>query len=85
MTILVERIGADAADSLLDRLVTATDRSTRAAIMKQLLALGPAVGRRAVARLSGRALVSPRNILVLLGELGSWPEGFSPADVYAAP
>jgi len=40
IAILVERIGAAAVDSLLDRLASAGDRSTRAALMKQLLALG---------------------------------------------
>jgi hypothetical protein len=78
VTILVERIGADAADSLLDRLATASDRSTRAAVMKQLLALGPGIGRLAVARLPDAPWFLQRNILVLLGKLGSWPEGFSP-------
>src|SRR3712207_9333424 len=43
--ILVDRIGTQAADSLLDRLASATDRSTRAAVLKQLLALGPTVGQ----------------------------------------
>lgn len=77
--ILVDRIGAGAADSLLDRLASATDRSTRAAVMKQLLALGPGIGRTAVARLPDGPWYLQRNILVLLGRLGSWPEGFSPA------
>jgi hypothetical protein len=78
VTILVDRIGADAADSLLDRLASANDRSTRAAVMKQLLALGPGGGRLAAARLPDAPWFLQRNILVLLGKLGSWPEGFSP-------
>ncbi|HEY9014078.1 MAG TPA: hypothetical protein VIM84_03325 [Gemmatimonadales bacterium] len=79
VTILVDRIGARAAGSLLDRLESATDRSTRAAIMKQLLALGPGIGPVALARLPDAPWYFQRNILVLLGRLGSWPEGFSPA------
>ena len=79
VSILVDRIGARAADSLLDRLESATDRSTRAAIMKQLLALGPGIGPVALARLPDGPWYFQRNILVLLGRLGSWPEGFSPA------
>jgi hypothetical protein len=77
--ILVDRIGAKAAESLLDRLATASDRSTRAAIMKQLQALGPGVGPVAVARLPEGPWYLQRNILVLLGRLGSWPPEFSPA------
>jgi hypothetical protein len=75
LSILVDRIGAQAADSLLDRLASASDRSTRAAVLKQLLALGPVVGQAAVARLRGSPWFVQRNILVLLGKLGSWPAG----------
>jgi hypothetical protein len=80
VAVLVERIGADAAESLLDRLETAADRSTRATIMKQLAALGPGVGRIAVKRLPDAPWFLQRNILVLLGRLGPWPEGFSPEE-----
>jgi hypothetical protein len=78
VAILVDRIGAEATNSLLDRLASASDRSTRAAIMKQLLALGPGIGRVAAARLPDAPWFLQRNILVLLGKLGSWPEGFTP-------
>ena len=83
IAILVKRIGTGATSSLLDRLTTADDRSTRAAVLKQLLALGPEVGRLAVARLTGAPWYVQRNILLLIGRLGSWPEGFSPLS-YAA-
>jgi hypothetical protein len=83
VALLVERIGAAATDSLLDRLGSADDRSTRAAIMKQLLALGPGIGATAAKRLSDAPWFLQRNILVLLGRLGSWPDGFSPV-TYAA-
>ena len=80
LRILVERIGTDAAGSLLDRLASASDRSTRAAIMKQLLAMGPAAGIAAMARLPNAPWFLQRNILVLLGRLGIWPDGFSPEE-----
>jgi hypothetical protein len=76
--ILVERIGTDAADSLLDRLATAGDRSTRAVLLKQLIALGPQAGQVAVARIANGPWFLQRNILVLLGRLGTWPADFSP-------
>lgn len=80
---LVERIGTAAANSLLDRLASADERSIRAAIMKQLLALGPGVSTVAVQRLSDAPWYLQRNILVLLGRLGGLPEGFS-ATPYAS-
>jgi hypothetical protein len=78
VAILVERIGTAAADSLLDRLASADDRSTRAAIMKQLSALGTGVSTVAVQRLPDAPWYLQRNILVLLSRLGDLPEGFSP-------
>jgi hypothetical protein len=78
VAILVKRIGADAANSLLDRLASAEDRSTRATVLKQLLALGPSVGSLAAARLPDAQWYVQRNILVLIGRLGQWPAGFSP-------
>ena len=78
VAILVKRIGREAANSLFDRLASADDRSTRATILKQLMTLGPAVGSLAVARLAGAPWYVQRNILVLIGRLGQWPEGFTP-------
>src|SRR5918999_27165 len=85
VAILVDHIGSVAADSLLDRLTSAADRSTRAAILRQLLALGPAVAQTAVDRLPGAPWFVQRNILVLLGRLGSWPSDFSPTAYAASP
>jgi hypothetical protein len=85
VAILVSRIGAAAVDSLLDRLASAEDRSTRAAIMKQLVALGSGISTAAASRLPDAPWYLQRNILVLLGRLGSWPEGFSPQAFAADP
>ncbi len=84
MGILVHRLGVGAANSLLDYLGRTDDRSTRAALMKQLLALGPRIGDVAVARLPDAPWYLQRNILVLIGRLGSWPEGFSPVELRGA-
>jgi hypothetical protein len=78
VAILVNRIGSSATNSLLDRLASAEDRSTRATVLKQLLAIGPSVGGPAVARLPDAPWYVQRNILVLIGRLGQWPNGFSP-------
>ena len=81
--ILVRRVGIRAANPLLDHLGRSEDRSTRAAIMKQLLAMGPGIGEPLVARLGNAPWYLQRNILVLIGRLGIWPQGFSPLS-YAA-
>jgi hypothetical protein len=83
IAILVERLGLGAVNSLLDHLGRTDDRSTRAALMKQLLALGSRMGEVAAARLPTAPWYLQRNILVLIGRLGSWPKGFSPLS-YAA-
>ena len=83
VAILVSRLGLKAVDALLDHLGRTDDRSTRASLMKQLLALGSQMGDVAVARLPHAPWHLQRNILVLIGRLGSWPQGFSPLS-YAA-
>ena len=86
VAVLVGRLGSEAINSLLDRLASAEDRSTRAAILKQLLALGPEVGRLAVARLVEDApWYVVRNVLLLIGRLGSWPQGFTPMTYATSP
>ncbi len=83
VAILVGRLGLQAVDPLLDHLARTDDRSSRAALMKQLVALGPRAGAVAAARLSNAPWYLQRNILVLIGRLGTWPDGFSPLS-YAA-
>jgi hypothetical protein len=85
VAILVKRIGAEAAKALLDRLASAEDRSSRATILKQLMTLGPSVGSLAVARLADAPWYVQRNILVLIGRLGQWPEGFTPTSYAGNP
>jgi hypothetical protein len=80
VAILVRRIGAEAANALLDRLGTAEDRSTRAAILKQLVELGPDVGHVAMDRMAKVPWFVQRNILVLIGRIGTWPPAFSPME-----
>jgi hypothetical protein len=85
VAILVKQIGAEAASSLLDRLASAEDRSTRATILKQLMALGPPVGNLAAARLADAPWYVQRNILVLIGRLGQWPDEFTPMSYASNP
>ena len=85
VAILVQRIGIAATNSLFDRLASADDRSTRATVLKQLIALGPPVGSVAVARLADAPWYVQRNILVLIGRLWRWPEEFTPMSYVGNP
>ena len=84
IAVLARYLGAAAADPLLDALGHAVTRSNRATILKHILALGPACAAAAAARLPGAPWYFQRNILVLLGQWGTWPEGFTPLPYAAA-
>jgi hypothetical protein len=75
---LVKRLGANASEPLLDALATSEDRSTRWNLLRILAEVGPPVAPAVAARLPGTPWYVQRNLLLLLGRLGSWPEGFSP-------
>ncbi|HKV52677.1 MAG TPA: hypothetical protein VJO52_15890 [Gemmatimonadaceae bacterium] len=74
---VVRRLGARAADPLLDVLGASTSRATRRKVLGLLAQLGPALGPAAVARLSKAPWYFQRNLLILIDRLGAWPSGFS--------
>jgi hypothetical protein len=80
--VLVERfatrLAERAAEPLLDALASADDRSTRWNIIRTLTALGDRVTPAIAARLPDAPWFVQRNLLVLLGRQGNWPEEFSP-------
>ncbi|HJP55592.1 MAG TPA: HEAT repeat domain-containing protein [Gemmatimonadales bacterium] len=78
VAVLASHLGVPAADALLDALERAATRSNRAALLKHVVALGPGAAPATAARLEGAPWYLQRNILVLLGQWGVWPEGFSP-------
>jgi len=79
---LVERfalhLAEKAAEPLLDALASAADRSTRWNLIRILTALGNPVAPAIAARLPGAPWFVQRNLLVLLGRVGHWPDEFSP-------
>jgi hypothetical protein len=75
---LARKLGGSAVHPLLDRLEAATDQTSRARMLKVLIALGPVSAIPAAERLPGSPWYVQRNILVLLRTLGAWPAGFSP-------
>lgn len=72
------RIGAPAADPLLDHLESAPDQTSRARALKVLIAIGPAALAPAAARFAQAPWYVQRNILVLHQTLNAWPTAFSP-------
>src|SRR6185312_1759372 len=74
---VVRRLGARAADPLLDVLGASTSRATRRKVLGLLAQLGPALGPAAVARLPAAPWYFQRNLLILIDRLGAWPDGFS--------
>lgn len=80
---MINRLGAQAVDPLLDLLATADDRASRAATLRLLAGLGAAASERAIALRPGAAWYVKRNLFVLLGRLGSWPSAL-PTPPYLA-
>jgi HEAT repeat protein len=73
------RMADSAADPLLDALASADDRSARWNLIRILTALGRSVAPAIAARLPDAPWFVQRNLLVLLGRLGNWPDEFSPS------
>jgi hypothetical protein len=75
---LVARLRADASEALLDALEASEDRSTRWNLLRLLGEVGAPAAPAVAARLQDTPWFVQRNLLLLLGRLGTWPEGFSP-------
>ena len=76
----VRRLGASAAPNLLDSALVFDDAKTRAQFYELLESLGEEVGPLAARRIPDAAPVIQRELLALLGRLGSLPAGFSARD-----
>jgi len=82
---LVARMGADAAEALLDALEIADSRTSRRRLLTRLGKLGTDIGQAVVDRLAGSPWFVQRNLLALMGSMPSWPRNFSPATYAANP
>jgi hypothetical protein len=76
---LVSRVGAAAADPLLDALAVAESRGARRGFLGLLVRMGPAIGPFVVSRLNDARWYVTRNLLSLLEEVGEPPPNFNPA------
>jgi len=72
------RVGAAATDVLLDALASAKTRTARRRLLDVLSRLGDSIGPALVRRLATAPWYVQRNLLVIVGALPTWPEGFSP-------
>ncbi len=75
---VLERLGPEDADQLLNALETASSRAMRHRLLSTMTAMGSDIGPMALARLAKSVWFVKRNLLILLGSLPEWPEGFSP-------
>jgi hypothetical protein len=82
---LVSRLKEAAGEPLLDALESSQDRSTRWNLLRILGEVGTTIAPAVAARLPYSPWYVQRNLLLLLGRLGSWPEGFSPTDYLTHP
>jgi hypothetical protein len=80
VTRFVRRLGASAAPTLLDSALVFDDAKTRAQFYELLESLGEEVGALAARRIPDAAPVIQRELLSLLGRLGSVPADFSARD-----
>lgn len=63
---------------LLDRLSESVSRGTRMGVFRRLTTRGLAAVPQVMERLADKRWYVLRNMLALLGEIGSWPKEFSP-------
>jgi hypothetical protein len=78
VTRFVKRIGMGAAPTLISAASVFEDAKTRTQFYDLLQSLGDAVGATIVELLPGAPSIVQRELLALLGRLGSLPSGFSP-------
>ena len=70
--------GPRAADPMMDALVAATERATRAKLLDRLVQMGPSIGPVVLEKLEDQRWFVQRNVLTLLSRLPDWPEGWTP-------
>ncbi|HEU4570503.1 MAG TPA: hypothetical protein VFS07_08025 [Gemmatimonadales bacterium] len=76
---LALRLGAAAAEPLLDAYAAAEQRAVRRKLHDRVAAIGPGIAPHITARLEGTPWYVQRNMLTLLAGMPAWPAGFDPA------
>lgn len=75
---LSRRLGAAAAEPLLDAYAGAEQRAVRRKLHDRVVTIGAGIGPQVVARLVDTPWYVQRNMLTLLGAMPTWPPGFDP-------
>ena len=75
---LSRRLGAAAAEPLLDAYAAAEQRNVRRKLHDRVSTIGAGIGPQVVARLANTPWYVQRNMLTLLGSMPVWPAGFDP-------
>jgi hypothetical protein len=76
---ILERMGENAAEPMLDALAASESRQVRRALIDRLVRLGPPLGAHILPRLGDERWHVVRNLLHLAAELPSAPEGLNAA------
>ena len=82
---LTERMRVAAAEPLIDALESAKERTTRWKLIDLLTRLGADAAPVLLMRMDSAPWYLLRNILLLLGRLPAWPDGFTPAPYMSHP
>lgn len=75
---VLERLGAAAAEPMLDSLEGAENLTLRRRLLSRLGEMGESLGPLIAKRLPGKPWYVQRNLLLLMGAITSWPPDFSP-------
>ena len=75
---VARRLGAAAAEPLLDAYAAAEQRNVRRKLHDRVTTIGAGIGPQVVARLTGTPWYVQRNMLTLLASMPAWPAGFDP-------
>jgi len=75
---VLERLGAAAAEPMLDSLEEAENLTLRRRLLSRLGEMGEVLGPLIAIRLPGKPWYVQRNLLLLMGSITNWPSGFTP-------
>ncbi|MGI8497731.1 MAG: HEAT repeat domain-containing protein [Gemmatimonadaceae bacterium] len=85
MVRIVPWVGLVSVPPLLDALEAAKERTSRWKLLDAVAQFGSAIGPILVSRLDGGPWFMQRNLLLLIGKLPAWPDGFTPSPFLAHP
>lgn len=82
---LVDHLGMETADPMLDVLILSESAQTRKLLLDRLKRFGAEIGPKVVAHLADSRWYVQRNMLSIINELPALPDGFRPTDFIEHP